>query len=494
MSWALYLRQSVRREDSDLSVETQRERCRSLLPKGARATEYVDYESGARTDRPRYQAMLAEIEAGRVQGVAAWEISRLGRSASELTRLIEVLEARELPLLLVNGLSAQSAGDYRLVKSMLNMAAVVAQMERDQIRYRNRDVRRSVSARGRWGGGPPPFGYRYDRQRKVLAVTTDEAAVIAEMFRLFLAEGLTARQIAGRLTEAGHRTRAGTPWSSDTVLSHLRNPVYMGATVSGRYKVDQSGRQVAAPTGDWSWAEGTHGALVSREEWGRAQEIAASRSGRHRIRRYPPRPFSTVARCGLCGGTVVVQGGGRRRDGTSYPYYVCRRYAKTGKQACLGVRYTAGLLDDALVGAIDENCRRARDVLNGVSRLQPTSAPKESPRRRIAAFRRRIDREVWLFRQGAITERQFRSAQRRIESEIASIDEEVHRPKPEVPKDFASFWDRATVYQRRLLAVELVEAVVLHPDRIEVRFHDLGLSRWRRQETIPRPRRPGRGG
>ena len=65
------------------------------------------------------------------------------------------------------------------------------------------------------GGGRPPFGWR--AEGKELVPEPREQEVIA-LIRQLHDEGLSSRQIAARLEEAGHRPKVGDRWSSNQVL------------------------------------------------------------------------------------------------------------------------------------------------------------------------------------------------------------------------------------------------------------------------------------
>jgi hypothetical protein len=72
---------------------------------------------------------------------------------------------------------------------------------------------------GGYTGGRPPFGWR--AEGKELVPDEREQAVIT-LARRLAQEGMSSRQIAGRLEEAGHRPKVGERWSSVQVGRVLR--------------------------------------------------------------------------------------------------------------------------------------------------------------------------------------------------------------------------------------------------------------------------------
>ena len=74
-------------------------------------------------------------------------------------------------------------------------------------------------ATGGYSGGRPPFGWR--AEGKELVPDSREQEVIA-LVRQLTSEGLSSRQVAACLDEAGHRPKVGKRWSSVQVCRILR--------------------------------------------------------------------------------------------------------------------------------------------------------------------------------------------------------------------------------------------------------------------------------
>jgi site-specific DNA recombinase len=55
-----------------------------------------------------------------------------------------------------------------------------------------------------------------------------EAPLVPLIFDRYAHSREGARSVANWLNEAGHRTKTGQPWSHTSVLTLLRNPVYVG--------------------------------------------------------------------------------------------------------------------------------------------------------------------------------------------------------------------------------------------------------------------------
>lgn len=85
-----------------------------------------------------------------------------------------------------------------------------------------------TAARGEWPGGYRPYAYELDHATGRLVSVDAESRVPPLIFDLYVRERLGARGVANVLNERGYRTKAGTPWSTDAVLTVLRNRVYLG--------------------------------------------------------------------------------------------------------------------------------------------------------------------------------------------------------------------------------------------------------------------------
>jgi hypothetical protein len=178
--------------------------------------------------------------------VMATRLDRIGRSVVDLRQLAEQLAAWHV------GLKAQGLilGQDTMGHLMLNVLGAIAEFERDLIRDRTADGKRSkTAALGRWPGGTVPYGYSYDKgqpgQRGTWAIIEDEADVVRRIFYLCAREDVGTDAIAERLNNEGvaapsaalsdpkHprakvRYRSARRWGGSHISVMLRNSAYMG--------------------------------------------------------------------------------------------------------------------------------------------------------------------------------------------------------------------------------------------------------------------------
>lgn len=110
---------------------------------------YEEVASGARTDRPVLEDLVAHLRAGDV--LVIWKLDRLGRSLKHLVTLTNDLLARGVGLISLNDPVDTTTPQGRLV---FNIFASLAEFERDLIRERTQSGLKAARTRGRVGGRP----------------------------------------------------------------------------------------------------------------------------------------------------------------------------------------------------------------------------------------------------------------------------------------------------------------------------------------------------
>src|SRR4051794_36750378 len=96
MKAALYARISQDEFRSGYGVERQLEDCRREAERRGWvvAREYVDNDTSASNGRPRprFEQMMGDVDAGRVEAIVVWDADRLTRQPLEVERIIAAHE------------------------------------------------------------------------------------------------------------------------------------------------------------------------------------------------------------------------------------------------------------------------------------------------------------------------------------------------------------------------------------------------------------------
>ncbi len=184
---AIYARQSVDRIDS-ISVESQIEFCKKEVT-GESYKVYTDKGySGKNIDRPAFQELLRDIEAGKVNRVIVYRLDRISRSVLDFANLIEVFQKNR-----VDFVSTMEKFDTStpIGKAMLMIVMIFAQLERETIQQRVIDAYSSRSKRGFYMGGRVPFGFELVEttidgiRTKMYKPIEEEAEVIRLIFSMY---------------------------------------------------------------------------------------------------------------------------------------------------------------------------------------------------------------------------------------------------------------------------------------------------------------------
>jgi DNA invertase Pin-like site-specific DNA recombinase len=345
---AIYTRKSTSHglDQEFNSLDAQYEFCASRIKDRARDSWHLLPEryddggyTGANTDRPAFQRLMRDVDAGKVDVIVVYKLDRLCRSLRDFVKLMERLNRAGVRFVSV---TQPFSTDDAVGRMTLNQLMTFAEFERDMASERTRDKVHGARRRGKWTGGIAPIGYRVDA--KLLVIDEATAPLAHEIFDLYV-EWESAVAVAVRLNESAPRFCArnaarGTAkprrWTKNDVLRILQNPIYAGLISCGEQLYD-----------------GAHNALIPRDKWQRVQAIieANRRSGRQRPRnlRYFLRG---VLRCAECGAAMTPAP--TRRAEREYRYYRCVTRDKGGKAACAAPSLAA----DSIEGAVEVELRR----------------------------------------------------------------------------------------------------------------------------------------
>ncbi|MCA9559508.1 MAG: recombinase family protein, partial [Myxococcales bacterium] len=166
------------------SLDAQRECCEQYI--AARSHEgwqlvpehYDDGGfTGANIDRPAFQHLLADVEAGKLDVVVVYKVDRLSRSLLDFAQVMARFNRADVAFVSVTQNFSTADAMGRLT---LNMLMSFSEFEREMIAERTRDKIAAARRRGKWTGGPVPLGY--DVVDKKLVVNDLEAVVVRELF------------------------------------------------------------------------------------------------------------------------------------------------------------------------------------------------------------------------------------------------------------------------------------------------------------------------
>ena len=297
-----------------------------------------DGYSGANFQRPGFQAMLADIEAGKVGTVIVKDMSRLGRNYLQVGMYTEMIFPQKgVRFIAINdGVdSAQGENDFAPLRNIFNEWLV-----RDTSK-KIKAVKRSKGMSGKPITSKPVYGYLMDEAENFI-IDEEAAPVVRQIYSLCLA-GNGPTKIARMLTEQQIPTpgtleyrRTGSTrryhpgyeckWATNTVVHLLENREYTGCLVNFKtekpsYKLKHS---IENPPEKQAVFENHHEPIIDRETWERVQEL---RKQRKRPNRYDEVGlFSGILFCADCGSVMYQQR--YQTDKRKQDCYICGSYKK----------------------------------------------------------------------------------------------------------------------------------------------------------------------
>ena len=437
-----------------------------------------DGYSGANFQRPGFQSMLADIEAGKVATVIVKDMSRLGRNYLQVGMYTEVMfrEKSVRFVAITNGVDSDK-------RESSEFAPFLNIMNEWYIRDCSRKITSVLRARGMSGKHTSNhciYGYKKDPNDKDHWIIDEEAAeVVRRIYRMAI-EGKGPYEIARILaTEKVERPsyylaqrgmgnhqsnyNAADPytWRGGTVADILSKQEYMGHTVNFRtYKESYKDKRVKmTPKEDLVIFENTQEAIIDKETWERVQTL------RKTIRRTDSigkaNPLTGLMFCADCGAKMYNHRGkaGNARDWAGRPNgkkrpdrdeYNCSRY-DLGNQHydkyCTTHLIRTAVVNELLLEAIKGVCDYA---LNNEAEFmaQVCSASEDrqekaarSIRQRKQRNEKRTDELTRLIRKlyednvsGRLSDTLFEQMLRDFEAELSDLTEIISQDQQELER------------------------------------------------------------
>lgn len=304
--------------------------------------------SGTNFDRPAFQRMIGDIEAGRVNTVIVKDLSRFGREYAQMGLYIEhYFEEKGVRFLSLAENIDSSQGLNNLVLPFTN---VINSLYARQASEKTKAAHRARAKNGMFLGSRAPYGYQKDpNDRHHLIVDPEAAEVVKEIFRMF-ADGIGYVRMTKILRERNilnpqayfnqnnpdyykHSDYWRKPfdWHATSVRAILNNPVYLGKLTFGKTKTKGffDKRRVPTEESDWIVVEHTHEPLVSQELWDTVHQMMKARrreNGSGHVQ-----PFAGLVKCAGCGSSLNASYDKKKGKYTGFSCWVYKNY---GKQRC----------------------------------------------------------------------------------------------------------------------------------------------------------------
>lgn len=355
-----------RGKDDSNSVANQKrildEYCDQHRDEFSNGLTYVDDGySGTDTNRDGFQQLIADVMSKKINCVIVKDLSRLSRNYTDAGSLIENLFVQ----MNVRFISLTEGVDsYKNPDSVSSILVPITNVMNDQFCYQTSKKIRQVfdykRRNGEYIGSFAPYDYLKDPKDKHTLIVDEAAAeVVRQIFTMFLG-GMAKHAIACHFNDTGvicpslYKKQIGLNyrppygdgsalWATSTIDSMLKNQMYCGDMVQGRYRVKSykihTMEKVAK--NDWFIVEDTHEPIIDRETFEKAQQLL-KRDTRVAPKTQGLNLFSGFLRCADCGKAVV-------KCKTTYR---CTTYSQRSRLACTSHTIKHDRLEMAVLYAI----------------------------------------------------------------------------------------------------------------------------------------------
>ncbi|WP_099336292.1 recombinase family protein [Clostridium cadaveris] len=442
-----------------------------------------DGVSGVTFDRPNFNRMIAEIEAGNVGTVIVKDMSRLGRDYLKVGYYTEIFFVeRDVRYIAINdGVdSAKGDNDFTPFRNLFNDFYA---------KDTSKKVRAIKKAQGMAGEHltKPPYGYKVDpADKKKWIVDEEAAAVVKRIFDLCIA-GKGPMQIAKILkldkvltTKAYYAKQKGKllpdnpyNWNENSIVGILERMDYCGHTVNFKSYSKSHKLKKRIPTTKEQQAifRNTHEAIVEEAVFERVQELRANKRRPTKAERQGL--FSGLVYCADCGSKLHFAT--CKSFNGSQDHYRCAKY-KSNTGDC-----TAHFIREETLKAIvrqrifDVTARFIENIMDFremVYQQQFAEAEKDMKRKRreVEQARKRITELDRIFKRiyeddinGTISHERFLKLSAEYEAEQKELTEKIATEQQEVDTyeqskmDFDSF---AAIIRKYVGITELTPTIV----------------------------------
>jgi len=462
--------------------------------------EYIDDGVSGTTDEKRenFQKLLTDIQKGKINCVIVKNLARSFRNNGDQSYYLGDWFPRNNIRFI--SLYQQSIDTYKDPQNAQNIAVPVqGVLNEEHARGTSESVRRTFDKKREKGlhiGSFAAYGYMKDPEDKNALVIDDEAAEHVKNIFAWYLKGMSKNAIVRKLNESGilcptayknskgmkyknPNVTGGNPlWCSVSIGNILKNRIYAGDMVQGRYRIKSYKIHVqeTVPEDEWFIVENTHEPIISREDFAKVQELL-----RKDTRTAPGKKevylFSGFLRCADCGKAMT-----RSKVGEKV-YYYCRTYKDQSKTACTKHTIRHDHLEYGILYAIKKMVYITAEFSEIVSRINTAPlqkshsirlnkllAAKEKELFKIMRYKQSIYQD---WKDGEISHKDYRHMQEDYERQIEAVNKVIgnlHEEKAELENGIDTENPFLTTFRKhenidkltREVLIELVEQIKVH--------------------------------
>jgi site-specific DNA recombinase len=356
---AIYLRVSTDDQKDKYGLEAQEDSIRAYIQSRGTLDDgtpamvlagskylYQDDISGTIVieERPAFSKLKEDLESAPednkpFDAVIVYKVDRLARKLTVLLDVVKFFEKNKIQFISVNETIDTSTPFGRAI---LNIMGVIAELEIETIKQRTQAGREVSINKGTFTNFPP-YGYKKDKEKKLVIFET-EAKTVRTLYNMCLFEDKNPKQLADWLKDSniispgesakkhekhlGESRKVNAPniWSTHSVRSLLSNEIYLG-----KYYYGKSEKRGALPKDKWKLSTHHHPRIIEDLVFEQVQEklkASANKTALNRKRSTDRLYYlSGLLRCGYCkpktDGRLAWQGAKKVKNGHWSYCYMC---------------------------------------------------------------------------------------------------------------------------------------------------------------------------
>jgi len=265
------------------------------------------------SDRPFMRQLLADVQAGRWEGVLVMEVERLARGDT-IDQGIVAQTFKYSGTRIITPARDYDPND-EADEEYFEFGLFMSRREYKTTRRRLQAGRLASVREGKYLGTRAPFGYeRYKLKGEKgwsLTIVPEKAQIVRMVFQDYLTNGMGAQRIANKLNAMGVTTDLGHPWTAGRIRQMLHEPVYIGKVQwyqrETKVSIVDGQRVKARPKSEkYLLVEGRHEPIIDQPTWDAVQSIF---SNRHKpavpAASSMKNPLNGLVKCSLCGKAMV---------------------------------------------------------------------------------------------------------------------------------------------------------------------------------------------
>lgn len=456
--------------------------------------------TGTSYDRPDFKRMMELVKKERPCCIIVKDLSRFGRDTITTQDYIEkVLPFLQVRFIAVNDYYDSNSAYSGRKDTEVKFKNLINGIYPEICSQNTKQVLRKSAETGKYRGSIPPYGYQFMGDCKTSLILDPEAAKVV---RLIFDRRLTGKgysDIAGELQEKSISTPTAylngkgfkcnntdflAQWTGAMVKRILVNPVYAG--IMARHKTEitvvSSKISVQIPREEWICVEGTHEAIVTKEELDQVAAMVKRQKQTGTVKRRDSKYlFSGKIKCGHCRRAV------RMRAEYKIPKISCRTVPRPKDSLCFEGVYSTEPIEKLVLQLIRQQASMAEDTIRRIKEVNKIlDIPKL--RRRKEAYEGQLRdctvKKMELYEQfvaGDLTreeylnqkkefleiESQYKAKADRLQEEIVAAEARKAKEKSPDLQAFVRYTDLETLSY--LIVQELIKVIYFYdPEHIEI--------------------------